>query len=238
MPYYRRKVSYDEVAPYLQKFRIWLRTNCPVVKEYKEFGDEAFFFDEPTLRTALDQFKQQLYVLQAAGFASFSPWLAGRNVGLIQINEKADGVMPTVSPSHIRLPKLSHLITLTPDDYFLMLRLIDTAKNTQTGNALTLNPISCGCQSIDQSALYPYFSKLRTNYRINVDYCDKKWTRREDIAFLANLQPTRDNQLSAMQFITAHQNNDLLYFPVETVVNLELDWQQVTDEYCMPQYCE
>lgn len=237
MPYYRKRLSYDEIAPHLQKFRLWLRTNCPVVEEYQEFGDEAFFFDENTIHQSVDQFRKELYVMQSVGFASFTPWLVDGKVGLIQINEKADGQMPTISPSHIRLPKLSHLITLTPDDYFGLLRLINTAKNTQTGNALSLNPAAAGYSSIDTSPLYPFFTKMRVNYRMNPDYCDKKWTRREDIAFLAKLQPTRDNQLSAMQFITAHQNNDLLYFPVETVVNLELDWQQVTDEYCLPQYC-
>lgn len=238
MPYYRRHLTYDEIAPHLQKFRLWLRANCPVVDEYEEFGSEAFYYDENTLRQSLEEFKQQLYVMQRAGFATFTPWVVGSTVGIIRINEKADGQMPTISPSHIRMPKLSHLICLTPEDYFSLMRLIDTAKNVQAGNALTLNPAAAGLDSIDASSLYPFFTKMRVNYRMNPDYCDKKWTRREDIHFLAGLEPTRDNQLSAMQYVTAHQNGDLLYFPVETVVNLELDWQQITDEYCLPQTCD
>lgn len=238
MPYYRRHLTYDEIAPHLQKFRLWMRTNCPVVKEYEEFGQEAFFYDEHTIKASLDEFRHQLYVLQGAGFAQFIPWVTDTTVGMLIINEKADGVMQTVSPSHIRMPKLSHLICLTPEDYFGLLRVLDTAKNTQQGNSLSLNPAAAGYSSIDSSPLYPFFTKMRVNYRMNPDYSDKKWTRREDIKFLSSLAPTRDNQLSAMQYITAHQNNDLLYFPVETVVNLELDWQQITDEYCLPQTCD
>lgn len=238
MPYYRRHLTYDEVAPFLQKFRLWLRTNCPVVKEYEEFGQEAFYLNENTAKFALDEFKHLLFVTQNAGFSQFIPWVTDRTVGVILINEKADGIMQTISPSHIRLPKLSHLICLTPEDYFGLLRVLNTAKNTQQGNSLSLNPAAAGYSSIDSSPLYPFFTKMRVNYRMNPDYSDKKWTSREDIKFLADLEPTRDNQLSAMQYITAHQNNDLLYFPVETVVNLELDWQQITDEYCLPQTCD
>lgn len=172
--------------------------------------------------------------MQGANFAQFIPWETDASVGIIYINEKADGQMQTISPSHVRLPKLSHLICLTPEDFFGLLRILDTAKNTQQGNSLALNPAAAGYSSIDNSSLYPYFTKMRVNYRMNTDYCDRKWTRREDIHFLAPLQPTRDNQLSAMQYITAQQNNDLLYFPVESVVNLELDWPQATDEYCIP----
>lgn len=234
MPYYRRHLTYDEVAPYLQKFRLWLRANCPVVKEWEEFGGEAFFLDERTAIVPPKEFNQQLAVMQGANFAQFIPWETDASVGIIYINEKADGQMQTISPSHVRLPKLSHLICLTPEDFFGLLRILDTAKNTQQGNSLALNPAAAGYSSIDSSSLYPYFTKMRVNYRMNTDYCDRKWTRREDIHFLAPLQPTRDNQLSAMQYITAQQNNDLLYFPVESVVNLELDWPQATDEYCIP----
>lgn len=234
MPYYRRHLTYDEISPIIQKFRLWLRTNCPVVTEYQEDGKEAFLLDEKQARTTLDEFKHQLYLMQGGGFAQFIPYTVDRHVGLILINETADGPVQTISPSHVRLPKLSHLICLTPADFFALFRVLNTAKNTQTGNSLMLNPAKAGVVSIEQSPLYPFFTKMRVNYRMNPDYADRKWTDRDYIKFIAELEPSRDNQLSAMQLLTASQNSDLLYFPVETVVQLELDWEQVTDDYCVP----
>lgn len=152
----------------------------------------------------------------------------------LYITEKAVGPVHTISPTHVRLPKLSYLITLCPEDFFALLRLIATAKNTQSKDSLSLNPPAAGVPDLNSSALEPFFMLLRTNYRMNADYCDRKWTDREAIKYLAELEPTRDNQLCAMQYLTALQNPDLLYFPIETSIELELDWQQVSDDYCLP----
>lgn len=234
MPYYRRHLTYDEISPVIQKFRLWLRNNCPVVTEYQENGTEAFYLDENAAKVSLEDFKWQLYALQNGGYAQFIPYTTDRHIGLILINKTAEGPVQTVSPTHIRLPKLSHLICLTPADFFALFRVLNTAKNTQTGNSLMLNTAKAGIGSIEQSPLYPFFTKMRVNYRMNVDYADRKWTDRDHIKFLAELEPSRDNQLSAMQLLTSTQNNDILYFPVETVVQLELDWDQITDDYCIP----
>lgn len=235
MPYYRRHLTFDEVAPHIQKLRLWLRQNCPVVKEYEgEFCEEAFYFNEHQIKVMLDQFRHELLICQNAGFAEFIPLVTDRTIGIVLMKKSADGPMTTVTPTHIRLPKLSHLICLTPDDFFGLMRIINTAKNTQTGNSLMLNPAAAGYDSIETSPLYPFFTKMRVNYRMNPEYADKKWTDRKDIKFLADLEVSRDSHLSAMQYLTAKQNSDLLYFPVESVVQLELDWQQATDEYCVP----
>lgn len=233
MPYYRKYLSYKEIAPYVQRLRVWLRTNCPVVKEYEEYGEEAFFFDETTIKTAFNDFRHYLYVLQNANFAHYVPYVADNHVGCLIINERADGEMPTVSRSHIRLPKIEHLMTLTPNDFFNMMKLIS---NTPISAGLTIivNPAIINMTSIEESALFPFFQKVKTNYRMNADYADKKWTKIEDIKFIAGLEPTRDNQFSALQYLSSQRRTDLLYFPVETVIQLELDWQQVTDEYCVP----
>lgn len=235
MPYYRHHLTYDEVAPHIQKLRLWLRQNCPVAKEYEgEFSEEAFYFDEKHYQTFLDEFRRELFICQNAGYSEFIPLNSERSIGVVLMKTTADGPMPTVSPTHIRLPKLSHLICLTPEDFFGLLRVLNTAKNTQTGNSLMLNPAAAGYDSIETSPLYPFFTKMRVNYRMNPDYADKKWTTRDDIKFLAAQEPSRDMHLSAMQYLTAVQNADLLYFPMESVVQLELDWQQATDEYCVP----
>lgn len=235
MPYYRRHLTFDEVAPHIQKLRLWLRQNCPVVKEYQgEFCEEAFLFDESQSKTLLETFRRELFICQNAGYSEFIPLTTDRSIGVVLMKKSADGPMTTVTPTHVRLPKLSHLICLTPEDFFGLMRIINTAKNTQTGNSLMLNPAAAGYDSIETSPLYPFFTKMRVNYRMNPEYADKKWTSREVIKFLAGLEVTRDTHLSAMQYLTVCQNNDLLYFPMESVIQLELDWQQATDEYCVP----
>ena len=65
----------------------------------------------------------------------------------------AEGKIQTVTRTHVRLPKLSHLITLSPRDFFLLLNLIATAKNTQTGDSLALNPAACGVTDINNTAV-------------------------------------------------------------------------------------
>lgn len=146
----------------------------------------------------------------------------------------AEGKIQTVTRTHVRLPKLSHLITLCPRDFFLLLNLIATAKNTQTGDSLALNPAACGVTDINNTAVGQFFTKMRVNYRINDDYCDRKWTPRDAISFLAKLEPTQENHLAAMQYLTVLQNDDILYFPIESMVNLELSWEQIDDDYCVP----
>lgn len=234
MAYYRRHMTYNEIAPYVQRLRVWLRTNCAVCREYEEYGDEAFFFDEKQLHTMGQDYRHWLYVLESANMAQYIPYIADRSIGCIVINERADGEKPTVSKTHIRLPSIRHLATLTPEDFFNFLKIIAGAQMTQTAS-LTINPTAVGIDSIDESSLFPFFQKVRTNYRINVDFADKRWTSFEDVKFLAALEPTRDNQFSAIQYLLVRREKDVLYFPAETVVQLELDWQQVTDEYCIPQ---
>lgn len=235
MPFYRKQLTYEEIAPYAQKMLLWLRQNCPVVREYDEdYELEAFLLDAETARTTWVQHRNVFSVLQQRNWADFIPFTTDRSVGMLLFYPEVNGPKQSVSPTHIKLPKLSHLITLTPDDFFALFRILDTAKNTQTGNSLMLNPAAAGVQNLLTSPLYPFFTKLRVNYRMCEEYMGNKWTRRSDIKFIAGLEPTRDNQFSAMQYLTARQNKDLMYFPVDTVVQLELDCQQLTDDYCVP----
>ncbi|NLV87636.1 MAG: hypothetical protein GX025_10560, partial [Clostridiales bacterium] len=74
------------------------------------------------------------------------------------------------------------------------------------------------------------------NYRMNTDFCDKKWTSRDVISSVAFKAPTRKNQLAVMQYLTAIQNPDVTHFPIEAAIDLELglDWLQITEYYCIP----
>lgn len=170
--------------------------------------------------------------LRIGGFLEMLP--CGADAFYLYSTRGAEGKTPTVTISHVRLPKLSYLITLSPNDFFLLLRLIATARNTQTGDSLSLNPAACGITDLASTTIAPYFTKMRVNYRMNDDYCDRKWTPREAIAFLSRLEPSRDSQLSAMQYLTVLQNDDILYFPIESMIDLELEWEQVSEEYCIP----
>ena len=234
MPFYRKKITYDELAPFVQKFRDFLRQNCSLVKEADDYAQEVFFVDKSQSEYIRSTFEKSWNALACAGFLEATPF--DYNHIMVYFYEKADGPIQTVTPSHVRLPKLSYLITLTPEDFFTLLKLVATAKNTQSKDSLALNPPAAGIQSLAKSTLSPFFTLLRTNYRFNIEYCDRKWTPRDAIKFLSTLEPTRDNQLSAMQYLTALQNPDLLYFPIETSIELELDWQQVSDDYCVPTY--
>ena len=234
MAFYRKRMTYDELAPHVAKFREFLRLNCPVVREAGDDGDEVFYVDRAKSETIRKTFEHYYSALTVAGFITCVPISADYSALFLYFNEKANGPKPTVTPTHIRMPKLSYMITLCPEDFFALLRLISTAKNTNTKDSLALNPPAAGIMDLPASPLAPFFMLLRTNYRMNPEYCDKKWTPRDAIAYLADLEPTRDNQLSAMQYLTALQNPDLLYFPIETSIELELDWEQISDDYCAP----
>lgn len=209
-----------------------MRQNAKIVRAPTDDENvEVFYATYAEYRRWPDEMLRIINALRVANFLLMTP--LGEGFYLFN-TETANGPTPTITPTHIRLPKLSHLITLVPSDFFLLLRLLATAKNTQTGDSLSLNFGAAGIQNLAFSAIDQFFIKLRVNYRMNPDYCDRKWTPRDAIKFLANLEPTRENQLSAMQYLTVLQNEDLLYFPLDAMIDLELDWEQVSDDYCTP----
>lgn len=239
MAYYRKHVEYAEIAPLIQNLRLWLRSNCPVVKEYED-GVEAFLVTADRYASIDNQFRNQVFLCQNAGYCQFVPMFGDdETIGILTFSELADGEPQTVSFTHVRLPKLSRLICMTPKDFFTIIKIIYQAKVNQTGNLLMINPPAAGyIDEWEGSFLYPYFVKVRSNYRIAPDRADKKWFLRKNLGTIANLPPTQENQLYAMQYITALLNRDIDFFPAESVINLELDWQQYHDDYCTPQYPE
>lgn len=230
MAFYRNRYSYEDAAPIIQKFKEFLGLNAKAVIN-EEDPDRIWYFYNAAKAGHREIFSKYSTYLQAGGFVKMAPCEDGI---FIILSEKAEGATPTVSSSHVRLPKLSHLITLIPEDFFAVLRLIATAKNTQTKDSLALNPPAAGIQNLPTSTISQFFTLMRTNYRINADYADRKWTDREQIKRISTLEPTQLNQLYAMQYLTALQNPDLLYFPLETRVELELEWEQINDDYCVP----
>jgi hypothetical protein len=225
---YRNRFSYQDCAPRIKLLRDHLQKHAKLITDV-EFQCEAYFVDSPD--PLIRQEFQSLYALPCAGgFVRLAPLGDGT---LVIFNPEADGAQPTVSRTHIRLPKLSHLITLSPSDFFLFMRLIATAANSNAVDVIKLNPPAAGVNAVP-AILDPFFFLVRVNYRITPEYADHKWTLRGSIHKVAFLDETRDNQLAAMQYLTALQNPDLLYFPLEAAIDLELDWEQMDDDYCIP----
>lgn len=233
MPFYRKRLTYDEIAPFVQKFQTFLRANSSVVQEAGDGKQEVFLVDTSISREFERQYIDMYSPLSYAKMIHVAPY--DYHHILVYFDPKAEGPMPTVSPTHVRLPKLSYLITLVPADFFTLLQLIATAKNTPAKDSLSLNPAAVGITSIASSALHPFFTLLRTNYRLNAETADRKWTSRDAIKQIAHLDPTRENHLVAMQYLTALQNPDLIYFPLEARLDLDLDWEQADNNYCIPE---
>ena len=213
----------------------FLRKNGKLINDPSQDGFESFLFSEevsgPIKRAFLDQYN----MLRYGRFLYTSP--VGPDSYIITFMEQKGLYMPTVTKGYIRLPKLSHLITLTPEDFFLLLRLLHNAKPSFDGTSLSIDQAKEGIMcALDETIIRAFFEKLKVNYRMNLDYADKKWTDKNDIAAVADLEPTRENQLIAMQYFTARQNDDILYFPADSAIDLEIgDWQQLTDDYVIPQ---
>lgn len=214
----------------------YLRQNCVLLTDVEAPDDaysECYLITGQQANELISYNYGAITALKTCGAVGMEPATENRSQLIFWIAKDIHSFEMSVSPGFIRLPKLSHLITLTPEDFFALFRILATSTRATT-NSLALNPHLAGVQDFSSSILFPFFELLKTNFRISKEYMDKKWTPNEAIALVAALEPTRDNQFSAMQYLTAIQNSDLLYFPVETVVELQLDWDQVSEDYCVP----
>jgi hypothetical protein len=232
MAFYKKRVTYEELSPHIQKFLELLRRNSSVIQEGGEGQQEVFYVDKTIAERFSTEFYNAYQPLRMSKFVTLVPY--DYDHLLVYFDPAAAGPQPTVSSGYIRLPKLPYLINFIPEDLFLLLRLIATAKTMLSGDSIALDLGAAGCPSLEASAVYPYFTKLRVNYRMNPDYCESEWTPRDAISTVANMPPTRDNQLSALQYLTAIKNPDLIYFPLETMIEIGVDWEQMNDQYCVP----
>lgn len=237
MRFARKKVSMAEVQKLLPPIQRYLRQNCSLLEDIEtsrsEYFSECYLMTGAQLNELYHANYGAMATLELARVVGIAPCNDDRSQILLWIASEIGGFDASVTPGYIRLPKLSHLITLTPEDFFALFRILANARRA-TNNSLAIDTTVAGIIDFQSSILFPFFELLKTNYRISKEYMDKKWTPNEAIALIAALEPTRDNQLSAMQYLTAIQNSDLLYFPVETVVELQLDWDQVSEDYCVP----
>jgi hypothetical protein len=221
MAFYRKKITYDIISPLIQDFKNYVRDCGILVKEAGENNQEVFLLNKESLDIIHTKYKNQYALLLSSDMVLIAP--VDNDNFLLYFLPDAEGPIPTVSITHIRIPKLSYLITLVPEDFFLLFRILSSAKLSPSKNALSINLPALGISQLTETNIGQFFVLLRTNYRIVPHFADKKWTSYEIIHKIATLAPTRDSQLSAMQYLTAAQNADLLYFPAETAILLELD---------------
>lgn len=232
MPFYRKRISFDEIAPLTQKFRTWMRNSCTVAQEMSEEYDEVFYLNKENLDYMKDKFYPLYSFLLVSKFILVAP--LSPDVLIIFWNKRAEGIEPTVTRTHIRLPKLSHLITLTAEDFFSFIRVVHKSKITAAGDSLTLCLPEAGVQNLNTTNFAHFFQILRINYRMCLDYTDRKWTSRDAIKTIAAFTPTTEAHFAAMQYLTALQNPDLLYFPETAAIELELDLESTAPGYTAP----
>lgn len=235
MAFYKKRATFHTIENTCEPLLLFLRQNCHVVKEEDGTAPlwgvrEAFYADKEAMDKISTLYKNINGLMRIGHFIEVAPLNYNWSEVLIFVLEDKETFTPTISKSHVRLPKLSHLITLTPEDFFAVFRILASGKNTGPGTSLIISN-----ETQFSAAIAPFFITNDKTYRTNPEYTDRKWTRRDDIAFIAALDPTRDNQLSAMQYLTARQNPDLMYFPVDSAVQLELEWDQVSEDYVIPQ---
>lgn len=260
MAFYSRKTNAEQVQQYVLPFKTWLCKHAMQVAR----GDEddrwsyLFIMDSLEWNSMMDaplayipgmdykkKDEEKMMLLRARQFlceAKYVEWFyidfpANTKVAIFW-TEKGDKVeLPTVLEKSLRIPKLSHLITLTPEDFFLVIRILYTSKIIN-GRYLKLNLNAAG---LDEDNLYDdtsdvnniittFFKKAKVNYTIRTEVAMKQWIKQSDLQVLAELEPTPTNHLYAMQYITAMTQKDVYFFPTDSAVELALDWEQSADE--------
>lgn len=227
---YGKRPTYIQMRPHIQELLSYLRENCPVLQEYKEGDREVFLLLPQEHRDFMLRFNRIYPALKAGGFLELIPWDSEASV--LVFDPAAQGRINTITPTHMRLPRLGHLITLTSGDFRDFFVLVANAKNVSNCTSLTLNPPLINYPTIEATPFNHFFEKLITNYRFDLRYVSANWTPRSLIKYIAAHQIS---QLEALQLLAVAQDSSITQIPAETTINLELEWPQVADEYCRPQ---
>lgn len=194
----------------------------------------------PTMRYYIG-LNQALAFLRASKLISYSLIDYPTNAHYAIFVREKDGnrlKMPTVLKDKVRMPRIELLLTLTPDDFFDFIRVLHYSKVIDE-TKIVLNFPVLGLREEDYDTdienpkvdlLRKFFKKMRINYTINPDIAMLQWMYKVSLADIADLEPTRDNQLSALQYIAALTSPQVDTIPTDSAVELELDWEQTVDE--------
>lgn len=178
---------------------------------------------------------KQIAGLLHAGWIEEVPWDTGETAVFVHKQANSSGSTMTLSKTHVRLPQLSYLITLTPRDFFSFFQTIAGQRNLLHFE-LAENEIPERFQT--------WFSPYYKGQRINSKIADRRWVPRYVIDTIAEMaveeeEPAQLAQLAAMQYITVMRDDSLIAVPVSTVIALELEWEQIKDntgndtDYCI-----
>lgn len=241
----RFNYTYQQAQPILAEVERYLSAYAEKVPECDNpYNDRynIYIFENRKNFAMKKEMGYQMKVLFYAGWMEEIPWTPFETALFVHKQASDDGTL-TLSKSHVRLPQLSHLITLTPKDFFLFFQTIADQRELLCFE-LTEEDIPQQFQM--------WFSKYYKGQRINSKIADRKWVPRYVIDTVAGMMPgeiqteeeeiaAQQAQLAAMQYITVMRDDSLITVPVTTVLALELEWEQIKDntgadtDYCISQ---
>ncbi len=257
-----KKFTPAEAKKYIQTFKEWLERNAEYVKagEEEDEWDYMFTLDAEkweSLSKNVYNIYPNMYVppeiqkmagiqrarafMISAHYLEFVYMDYPNNTKIaLYWRETGDSSVsvPTMMKGMVRMPKLSHLITLTPEDFFTIVKLIYNAKS-EHGNdrfKLDLTCVGLDLELLEMNGgaqlqlINRFFRKLKVNYMINPQIAMQQWMQKSDLETIIDLEPTTENQLYAIQYITASSQNDVYFFPTDSAIELELDWEQTNDD--------
>lgn len=206
----------------------YLRANAETLRTTDEEPladiNEAFLVTNHHIQAITNRFPAAWNAMRLGSYLDLLP--LDETCGIVMVHDK-DIERPTSTRTHMRLPRIEHLLNLTPEDFFLFMQVLANCRFTSYGTTFFLE-----LQNIEDRPFMQYFIDNGKTFRISSLYASDKWIPFSDIQFIAGLQPTLEGQFAALQYLAARQCEDVLQIPAETVINLELEWPPMTDDYC------
>lgn len=223
------------IAAHTHDLKTFLTNRCHTVELKDEEGQEGlvFFIEGDAIQDLMTKYGNIYRGLNAAGMIQFAP--VAQNAGFIYFTEDPYTEAATVTSGYVRLPRMEYLLNLSIEDFYAFFQILANAKNTSGGTMLALDLAAGDLDSLFTSNLGQFFNKKVTNYRMNPELVSRKWTPRSAIKFVAELPKGRESQLSALQYLSCFSEKGISYFPLETAIELELEFRQLgRSDYCAP----
>ena len=147
MAFWAQKATAAEVQKYVEPFKKWLSQHAKIVRKGTEDDDWAWLFimstedwdwclSAPLMvfenRPVKGEDQEKCMLLRARHFmveAGYVKWMyidfpKNTEVAVFWADKKDKITLPTIMRGAIRPPKLSYLITLTPEDFFMIVRIL------------------------------------------------------------------------------------------------------------------
>lgn len=232
MYYQSRRLTENQAQPALLQMQRFLQERGYFIEPIKNVSPDGFdTYYLPLAERA--QMPSPLYDMWRgliySGYGEEIPWGYDGCCFILTKHAALRATKHTVSKSHITLPDTRTLLSLTPDDFFILFQYLADQRETSYLEAPTeeLPPAI-------QSWFISYLKGLELDPAITIN----KWTSRDVIRTVALLPPTLSSQAAAIQYIDALRYKDIPFIPADSAIELELEWEQVrnTDGEDLP-YC-